>query len=202
MPGEKAKLEVCAIASRLRLVHNLSIKSVVALGLVFLTGTSALPGAPGSFTGSYTNDLDSLGTGGTAMPAGFSALVLSGNNATYGVASPITAAAIAGAVASSSQSLTVWNAGGAVASSSTTLFNRGSFGNINDRALGTDPTSVGAMVVELALTNSTGTNLPGVIFSYAVKCLTNGTGGSGTESADLPGYSFFYSLTGGATAAD
>jgi hypothetical protein len=171
--------------------------------LVFgLIGPPALQSTPGSFTGSYTNDLNSLGTGGTIMPLGFRVLILSGNNTTFAPGSTITTAAIAAAAVSSSQSLTVWNAGGAVASSSTNLFNCGSFGDVNDRALGTDPTGVGAMVIELALTNSTGTNLPGVVFSYALKCMTNGTGGSGNESAELPGYSFFFSLTGSAAAAD
>ncbi len=191
------------IAPHAGLMHNKSIKTIVALGLVFgFVGSLTVWSTPGSFPGIYTNDFNSLGTAGTAMPAGFRTLVLPGNNATYGAASPISAAAIGGAAASSSQALTVWNAGGAVASSSTNLFNCGSFGKINDRALGTDPTGIGAMVIELALTNSTGTNLPGIIFSYTLKCMTNGTGGSGNESAELPGYSFFYSLTGGATAAE
>ena len=136
------------------------------------------------------------------MPAGFRTMIIAGGNSTFTAASPITASAIAGAGASGTQTLIVWNAGSAVASSSSSLFNCGAFGNINDRALGTDPTSVGAMVIELALTNATGTNISGVFFSYDLTCLTNGVNGTGNESAELPGYSFFYSLTGGNTAAE
>lgn len=168
---------------------------------LFLALVNRAGATPTVFAGSYTNDFNSLGAGGTTMPAGFRTMTIAGGNSAFTAASPITASAIAGAVASGTQTLIVWNAGSAVASSSSSLFNCGSVGNVNDRALGTDPTSVGAMVIELALTNITGTNLSGVFFSYDLKCLTNGNNGSGNESAELPGYSFFYSLTGGSTAA-
>ena len=94
----------------------------------------------------------------------------------------------------------MWNAGSAVASSGTAFFNIGSFGNLNDRALGTDPTGTAANVIELSLTNNTGYSLLGVTFSYDDKCLTNGS--VGTEQSELPGYAFFYSITGGTTAGE
>src|SRR4029453_16191918 len=87
-----------------------------------------------------------------------------------------------------------------VVSSSTSLFNIGSVGNLSDRALGSDSTSVAAMVIELSLTNNTGSNLLGVVFSYDLKCLTNGN--VGTEATELPGYAFFFSTSGGTTAAE
>jgi hypothetical protein len=182
-------------------MHVNGIRLAVALSL-FLAFAGSLHATPTVFTGSYTNNFNNLGTGGTTLPAGFRAMTLPGANSTYTAASPITPAALAGAVVSGTQTLTVWNSGSAVASSSSSLFNCDSVGNINDRALGSDPTGIGAMVVELAMTNLTGTNLPGVIFSCDVKCLVNGTGGSGNESAELPGYSFFYSLTGGSSATE
>src|SRR5262249_35032429 len=44
--------------------------------------------------------------------------------------------------------------------------------------------------------------LPGIFFTYDQRCLTNGTGGDGTESTQVPRYSFFYNLTGGSSASE
>jgi phosphatidylinositol-3-phosphatase len=175
------------------------------LAMALVTGgasTYSVKATPASFTGSYTNSFDNLGTSGTTLPAGFRTMTLAGGNSTYTAANPITPAAIAGATPSGTQTLTTWASGSAVAASGSSLFNCGSVGNNADRALGTDPTGIGAMVIELSLTNNTGSNLAGVVFVYDCKCLTNGSGGNGTEAAELPGYSFFYSLTGSANAAD
>ncbi len=172
------------------------------MGMVgLLAGLFALsaPATPTSFTGTYVTNFDAIGTAGTAMPAGFRSMVIAGGNTTYAAATPISTTGIASATVSGTQTLTVWNAGSAVASSATALFNIGSVGNVNDRALGTDPTGTAANVIELSLTNNTGNNLAGVVFSYDNKCLTNGS--AGTEQSELPGYAFFYSTTGGATAA-
>jgi hypothetical protein len=178
-----------------------------ALAVTLLAGVLGLGtahSAPTVFTGAYTQNFDSLGTAGTALPAGFRTMVTGSGNTVYTAAIPISSAGIAAATASSSQTLTVWNAGSAVASSSTRLFNVGSWGNTSDRALGSDTTSVAAMVVELALTNKIGSDLLGVTFSYDLKCMTNGTistAPTGDEATELPGYAFFYSTTGGTTAA-
>jgi hypothetical protein len=153
-----------------------------------------------SFIGSYTANFDGLGVAGTTMPLGFRTMTIAGGNTTYSAANPISTAGIASATASGTQTLTVWNPGSAVASSSSSLFNVGSVGNVNDRALGSDVTSVAAMVIELSLTNSTGSNLLGVVFNYDLKVLTNGS--AGTEASELPGYAFFFSTTGGTTAAE
>ncbi len=162
----------------------------------------SLEATPASFTGSYTNSFDNLGPAGTTPPAGFRTLILAGGNGTYTATYPITPAAIAGAAPSGTQTLIPWASGSTVTASGSSLFNCGSVANNADRALGSDPTGVGAMVIELSLANNTGSNLLGVVFVYDCKCLTNGSGGNGTEAAELPGYSFFYSLTGSTSAAD
>ena len=102
----------------------------------------------------------------------------------------------------------VWNVGSAVTDKSYQLFNIGCWDSLNDRALGTDPTGTAGTVIQLALTNNTGNALNGVIFSYTEKCLTNGSTSNGsytddgTERLELPGYSFFYSLTGDTNATN
>ncbi len=181
-----------------------SIFKKIALISAFFAGVlviSTAQATPTSFTGSYSQNFDSaLAGSSTTMPPGFRSMVIAGGNATYVAGTPISTAGIASATVSGTQTLTVWNAGSAVASSGTALFNIGSFGNLNDRALGTDPTGTAANVIELSLTNNTGYSLLGVTFSYDDKCLTNGS--AGTEQSELPGYAFFYSTTGGTTAGE
>ena len=102
----------------------------------------------------------------------------------------------------------MWNAGSAVADASYQLFNVGCWDSLTDRALGTDPTGTGGTVIQLALTNNTGAPLSSVIFSYTEKCLTNGSTSNGsytddgTEHLELPGYAFFYSITGDTNATN
>lgn len=172
----------------------------VILFVVLVMLTLSMRATPTAFTGNYTQNFDAIGTSGTAMPAGFRTMSTGSGNSFYTAAAPISTAGIAAATVSGTQTLTVWDSGSAVASSSTKLFNAGSVGNINDRALGSDVTSVAAMVIELSLTNTIGSNLLGVVFNYDVKCLTNGN--VGTEASELSGYAFFYSTSGGTTAAE
>ena len=179
------------------ILKKLALTAALCAGAFgFNTGQAAI----GSFTGSYTNNFDSLGTNGTTLPVGFTSMVIAGANSTYTAANPISATAIAAATADT-QTLTIWNAGSAVASSGTTTFNIGCWDSLTDRALGTDPTGTGANVIQLAMTNNTGGTLAGVTFWYDCKCLTNGTSGDGTEKAELPGYCFFYSTAGATNAA-
>jgi hypothetical protein len=180
-------------------------KTIVAVWLGYFLGTMGAQAAAGNFTGTYTQNFDSLGTSGTAHLTGFRTMLTGSGNSVYTAANPISPAGSAAATASGTQTLTVWNAGSAVASSGTALFNVGSWGNTADRALGSDATTVAAMVIELSLVNQSGGSLLGVTFSYDLKGMTNGTISgqpTGNEATELPGYAFFYSLTGSTTAAD
>ena len=163
-----------------------------------------------SFTGSYSQNFDlALTNSTTTMPAGFQAMYLPGSHFTYTNGVPIDSNAIVTAiVGTGAATLIVWNVGSAVTDKSYQLFNIGCWDSLNDRALGTDPTGTGGTVIQLALTNNTGSALNGVIFSYTEKCLTNGSTSNGsytddgTERLELPGYSFFYSLTGDTNATN
>jgi len=165
-----------------------------------------------SFTGSYSENFDlDLSNSTTIMPAGFSSLYLPGSHFTYTNAPGLLldSNAIATAtVGSGAATLVVWNVGSAVTDKSYQLFNIGCWDSLNDRALGTDPTGTAGTVIQLALTNNSGAPLSGVVFSYTEKCMTNGatSNGSytddGTERLELPGYEFFYSLTGDTNATN
>ncbi|MFO1488990.1 MAG: metallophosphoesterase [Verrucomicrobiota bacterium] len=179
---------------------KLSSKIIVAAAwLTFALGVTPAQAATGSFTGAYATNFDGLGTS-TAMPLGFRTMVTGTGNGVYTAAIPISTAGIAAATASGTQTLTVWTPPAAAVSSSTALYNCGTPGNTGDRALGSDATSVAAVVIELSLTNNTGSNLLGVVFSYDQKCMTNGS--AGTEASELPGYAFFSSIVGNNVAAN
>ena len=154
---------------------------------------------PVSFTGSYSQNFDSLGVAGTTMPVGFSARGIAGGNTTYVAATPISTTGIASAT-NNTATLGLWTPGNAGYSGVSRLANAGWLTNVNDRALATGPTGNAATVIELSMTNNTGASLLGVVFSYDLKVMTNGN--IGTEASELPGYAFFYNSTGGTNAAD
>jgi hypothetical protein len=175
---------------KLTSLKKLSRLAALFAGAVAITTAQA---TPTTFTGSYSENFDELGSSGTTLPAGFTSMVIAGQNSDYTAAIPITPAAIASATADT-QTLLIWNMGAAASKSGTQSYNIGCWDSLTDRALGTDPTGTGAQVIQLALTNNTGGTLYGVTFSYDCKCLTNGS--AGTEESELPGYCFFYSTTG------
>jgi hypothetical protein len=174
-------------------------RSIVFSVLLVLCAASVMA-ASVDFLGSYSENFNSLGTAGTTMPAGYRALSLAGDSTTFAAGIPITAAAIAGATANSSQTLTVWNPPTDPYSANGNGFrdvglaNAGSIGNTSDRALGTGPTETAGTVIELALKNMTGSSLAAVSLSYDMKVLCQGS--AGDESSELPGYAFFYSTDG------
>jgi hypothetical protein len=179
---------------------NASILKKFALAVALFAGALGITTAqaqPTTFTGSYTQNFDGIGTTGTTLPPGFTSMAIAGGNGDYTAANPISATAIANAAADT-QTLLIWNVGTAVAKSGTQSYNIGCWDSLTDRALGTDPTGTGAQVIQLAMTNNTGGTLYGVTFSYDCKCLTNGS--AGTEQSELPGYCLFYSTTGTSAA--
>ncbi len=161
---------------------------------------STAQGMTASLTGSYVQDFDSMGTAGTTAPTGFSAMMIAGSTSTYVSGTPITTTGIAGA-STGSTTLVVQNTPSTPWSSSNQLGNVASIGNTNDRALGSGPTGTAASVIQMAIDNNTGGSLSSIMVGYDMKVLNMGGTGSG-EVGELPGYSFFYSTTGGTSASD
>ncbi len=179
-------------------VKKLVIAALLFAGALEMTTAQAQINST-NFTGSYSENFDEIGATGTALPGGFLSMVIAGGNSDYEAANPEGPAAIASATADT-QTLIIWNAGAAATKSGTQTYNIGCWDGLSDRALGTDPTGTAAQVIQLSMTNGTGGPLYGVNFSYDCKCLTNGS--AGTEESELPGYIFFYSLTGSTKASD
>ncbi|MCE5269602.1 MAG: metallophosphoesterase [Planctomycetaceae bacterium] len=190
--------------------YQTDANSEVAYAATFTGGTvtvgKLLPAGP-ALNGLYVNNFDSLGTGGTTMPSGFSVIDIGSGTTTFGTSTPITSAsmAAAGASVSSDQSLTVWNSKTADSggSDSTPLkiaggVNMGATPSATDRALGTAQTSVAAKGIQLCLANSTGAPMNKVVLRYDQRVMSPVT----SPVEELPGLKVFYSTTGGSGASD
>ncbi|HEX2749307.1 MAG TPA: Ig-like domain-containing protein [Verrucomicrobiales bacterium] len=163
--------------------------------LAFLLPSLAIPvTAQVSFTGSgYTQNFNSMGTGGTAAPAGWSFLgSLGGSNSTWtdSTAGGILATGT-GAMSGGTANATLIAATTFTASSNTQGFNFALPASTSDRALGTSPTSGSGVVLQLSLTNNTGGALNGVQVGYLIRRFT------APGANELPGYWLFYSVANG-----
>jgi hypothetical protein len=164
--------------------------SITVVGVLALAGvSSAIP-----FNGTFSENFDSMGTSGTAAPAGFSLKVgPSGtNNNTWTNATGIPAAGVAAMV----------NTAGALTASATypsttnnNGFNAPAYNGVTpvaaDRALATSPTTVSGGAIELSLTNNTGGSLASIDLSYDIERYN-----VASSANDLPGYWLFVSLNG------
>jgi hypothetical protein len=194
-------------------------------GAFALVGTHQAVAAPASFTGSYSQNFDSLGTTGTTLSSipEWSVYSLSGSHDTFSYASTglVTSTFLPW---STSTALNV-GSGSSTLSSSTTLtvdtftsatqagvraaggFNFGSSVSpftSSDRALGSSPTGTAGTELQLALTNTTGAEIDAINLAYDIRRFTVSTNNNGTSASDpytgeeeLPGYSVYYSLNNG-----
>ena len=140
----------------------------------------------------YSQDFNSMGTAGTAPPAGWNCFgVLGGDNGSWPSSSIIPASGSPSAASSGTLNNTLLVSTGSGVSSNTQAYNFGASGN-SDRALGTSPTSGAGNILELTLTNATGANVSSFNLSYDVRRFTAATN-------ELPGYWIFVSSNNGST---
>lgn len=161
-----------------------------AATLTALAGTSPAV----NFNGNYSENFDSMGTGGTSLPAGFS--LYNGesgtSNTTWSNTTGIVANGTTGSVASmvlNGNSLTATttpsgtnNNGFNAAASSTAT---------GDRVAATSPTSVSGGALDLTLTNTTGAAINSLTLGYDIVRYT-----AASSANELPGYQVFVSLNG------
>lgn len=141
------------------------------------------------FTGSYTQNFDSMGTGGTTAPAGWSFHGnLGGSGSTWTTSIP-AADAVLGTLNATLISSTATSV-----KSSTQGYNWASASAPSDRALATSPTTHRGVLFQLTLTNATG----GGIGALDIRYDTRRASSVGTAN-ELPGHWLFYSLDGGAS---
>lgn len=148
-----------------------------------------------SFTGNYSQNFDTLGTGtNLASLTGWSHLgALGGDNNTWTSSIPASGTSSAATAGTANNTLTVnSNAATASARSSSIGYNFALSGSTTNRAIGTSPTSTAGNLFQLRLTNSTGSPVSGLRISYDIRRFT-----AVSSANELPGYWLFYSTDNG-----
>ncbi len=190
---------------------------LVVAALVAATSLLTAPRtfAQASYTGDYTQNFSSMGTG-TVAPLGWSVESEAGANSTFAASNdstPGTYTSInftAGAIttqaikqATPNPSSLVDSAGGYNWTNTAANIAAGE----GTESLGSDPTGTAGTILELSLTNNTGSAISAVNISYDIDRFsqTNSNNGAGTGSPnagveEFPGYQLFYNLTPSNTA--
>lgn len=140
-----------------------------------------------SFTGAdYIETFDSMGTG-TAAPAGWEFYgALGGSSTTWTTTIP------ASGIGGGTLNATLTASTTFTTSSNTAGWNFALPASPTDRALGTSPTSGQGLVLQLRLTNNTGSAINAIRVGFDTRRFTAATN-------HLPGYWLFYSLDNGTT---
>ncbi len=157
---------------------------------------------------SYTQNFDGMGTGTTA-PTGWSVYSIAGSHDQFkpaddpsGTGGLPTSAAISGGTANAT--LLAATADTSTTQKSAQGYNWGVGGSTTNRSLGTSPTGIAAMVLQLSLTNNSGAAITDLSISYdvLVQSVTTNNNNITTNNyvgiEELPGYWLWYSLDGGA----
>jgi hypothetical protein len=148
------------------------------------------------FTGAYSQDFDSMGSG-TAAPSGWRHFTTSfGSNSTW--TSSIAASGSSGVSAMSVTTAgTTLVATTAPSGTQNNGFNAGVGGSTTNRAIGTSPTTRAGAMIQLDLDNGFGSTLQAgssLDISFDTIRFT-----AATAANELPGYWLFYSLDSGIT---
>jgi hypothetical protein len=142
----------------------------------------------------YNENYDSMGTAGTAPPAGWAHFTVAGGSGTWSAATGVDPALLA-TVPVSTVSTTLSATLDPNATNNNNGFNAANAGTDTNRSLSTSPTGVAGAVLQLQLTNNTGRAVNSLRVGYDIRRFGGGAGGQD----ELPGYWLFYSLDNGTT---
>ncbi len=138
-----------------------------------------------AFTGSYTQNFDSMGTG-TTPPAGWSVKTsTAGSNATWNNTTGIPSSGVASLVATTAALTYVNNP----STTNNNGYNAGTAATPSDRSLALSPTTSSGGAIELQLLNSTSQAFSSLNLNYDIRRFT-----SVATDNELPGYWLFYSF--------
>ena len=145
-----------------------------------------------TFTGTYTQNFDGMGTSST-IPSGWSHIgKLGGSNSTWGSSIPASGSTSAASTGTTNNSLIV--ASNSFSGTSNTRAYNYSGSTTTDRALGTSPTSGAGNILQLRLVNNTGASFNTVQIAYNIRRFA-----TSSASESLPGYFLFASVNNGST---
>jgi hypothetical protein len=197
--------------------HIRRLREILPIALL-AAGLSLAPAvrAQVGFTGTYTQNFDSMGTTGTAAPTGWSVYSEAGSHDTFsyyqdtasgsptaGVVPNMTAGAL-----TAQSTLTAVAAANNTTSKGVVGYNFATTTSDTNRALGTSPSGNAATILETAFMNSTGSAITALSLSYDIRRFTTTvnnnttyvTQGDPTATVEEnPGYWLYYSLNGGTT---
>ena len=152
--------------------------------------------------GGYTQNFDSLGTSGTALPTDWTAWsITAGANGHSEWTTSINATEVGGGTAQTTLSALLDSAI-TTSTKSAGAFNLAHAATSTDRTLATSPTGNDGVALQLTLTNNTGDAINALQISYDIDKFYDGTLQSSTTSGlplgeELPGYQLFFSINGG-----
>lgn len=147
---------------------------------------------PGSFSGAFAENFDSMGASGTLPPPAWSMKMGdAGTHTTWATSIPGTGTTSVATMVSTSGNLTVSNAPTATNNNG---YNAAKPGNTADRMLATSPTGITGDAIQLQLTNTTGAPITALEVGYNIQRFN-----SASADNELPGYWLFYSVDNGAT---
>jgi|GEM_PF-927137 len=165
------------------------------------------------FTGTYTQNFDSLGTTGTVAPTGWSVYSEAGTHDTFSYYQDTASGSpVAGVTPNlSAGALTLeptLTAGAAATQKGLVGYNFATTATATNRALGTSPSGNAATILEASFSNNTGRAISTLALSYDIYRFTTTVNNNTTfvTQGDLtaaveenPGYWLFYSLNNGTT---
>ncbi|MGC3989262.1 MAG: PEP-CTERM sorting domain-containing protein [Chthoniobacteraceae bacterium] len=184
-----------------------ALKTMMALPAILGLATIA---HAANFSGSYSQNFDSMGTSGTAAPTGWSVYSIAGSHDTFSYWTPsggyVTALPASSDIAGATAASSTLTAGVASTQKGAAGYNFSDSTTTSNRALGSSPSGNAMTLLQLTLTNTTGDALTDFNVSYDIRRFTTTTtnnstytGGPYSGVEELPGYWLWYSLDSGAT---
>jgi hypothetical protein len=180
------------------------INGAAALGVAALIFAAGGTAQAASFAGTYSQNFDSMGTGTTLPGAAgdWTAWNIAGAHDLFTQTTGIPGSAIGGGTAVTTGSAMTDTSIVNTTKSATTYYNIAHSTSTADRVLSTSPTGNAANVIQLSLTNNTGSAINSLNLSYDIVKFYDGTLQGTITSGypnyeELPGYQLFYSVNGG-----
>ena len=164
-----------------------------SVGIAFLFLSICSVGkAQVSFSGNYQQNFDGMGTSST-IPAGWSHIgSLGGDNDSWASTIPSSGSPSAASSGSTNNSLIV--ASNSFSGSSNSRAYNYSGSTTSNRALGTSPTSGAGNILQLRLTNATGSSVQSLNIAYDIRRFA-----TASSSDEIPGYWIFVSTNNGSS---
>ena len=168
----------------------------------------------------YSQNFDALTSTGTTPPAGWQCRFLSGSHDTFSYAGSLATITTTFTPSSTSNAINVGQGASLLTTNNTLVavtepttqgsgtqcYNLGLTATASDRCLGSSPTGIGAIELQLALRNDTGAPLSALSVAYDIRRF-RGTNSNNTSynaspyaaREEFPGYQLFFSLDNGQT---